>query len=300
MSRRERRAKEKERQRPSSPYPDAAARTIRSPRLGYRWAAAGTDTVPVGLAAPAAAQADMPETTLVKDINPGVPNSAPFSLTNVNGTLFFGASDGSDGSELWKVGSSVSDTTPPDRTIDSGPAEGGTIKTSSATFAFHGTAGDTASLEYKLDGGSFTSCTSPKTFSGLADGAHTVAFRAVDATANADPNPATRTFTVNASATTFPSLKIGKPKLHRMNGTASLPVTVPGPGDVEIVQTRQVKGASTHAKAAGKVTFTARARGAVAKKRKGKVKVTTKFTPDAGGASMTKHTRINMKRRHFR
>jgi ELWxxDGT repeat protein len=54
-------------------------------------------------------------TTLVKDIYPGsgwfyknyqweyLPNSAdPSSLTNVNGTLFFRASDGEHGSELWK------------------------------------------------------------------------------------------------------------------------------------------------------------------------------------------------------
>src|SRR5262249_36847394 len=58
-------------------------------------------------------------TTLVKDIYPGsgsmyygggyggwwnyVPNSSnPGSLTNVNGTLFFTAADGTNGDELWK------------------------------------------------------------------------------------------------------------------------------------------------------------------------------------------------------
>ena len=45
---------------------------------------------------------------LVKDINPGAAgsfNSSPFDLnfdlTNVNGTLFFSADDGTVGSELW-------------------------------------------------------------------------------------------------------------------------------------------------------------------------------------------------------
>ena len=39
---------------------------------------------------------------MVRDINPGGPGSAPKSLTNVAGTLFLGASDGTHGSELWR------------------------------------------------------------------------------------------------------------------------------------------------------------------------------------------------------
>jgi ELWxxDGT repeat protein len=43
-------------------------------------------------------------TVMVADINPGAPGSFPDppSLINVNGTLFFGASDGTHGQELWK------------------------------------------------------------------------------------------------------------------------------------------------------------------------------------------------------
>src|SRR4051812_20389256 len=45
-------------------------------------------------------------TVLVKDINPAVDafdtGSAPDLLTNVNGTLYFVASDGTNGRELWK------------------------------------------------------------------------------------------------------------------------------------------------------------------------------------------------------
>ena len=40
-------------------------------------------------------------TVLVKDINPGSSSSYPGNLTNVNGTLFFAANDGT-GHELWK------------------------------------------------------------------------------------------------------------------------------------------------------------------------------------------------------
>ena len=44
-----------------------------------------------------------PEPSLVKDINPGSASfRLPASLTNVGGTLFFSADDGTHGSELWK------------------------------------------------------------------------------------------------------------------------------------------------------------------------------------------------------
>jgi hypothetical protein len=39
---------------------------------------------------------------LVSDINPGTGSSVPSVLTNVNGTLFFSADDGSSGRELWR------------------------------------------------------------------------------------------------------------------------------------------------------------------------------------------------------
>jgi ELWxxDGT repeat protein len=41
-------------------------------------------------------------TVLVKDIRPGSASSNPHSLTNVNGTLFFVANNGTHGHELWK------------------------------------------------------------------------------------------------------------------------------------------------------------------------------------------------------
>ena len=39
---------------------------------------------------------------LVKDIRPGSSSSFPSNLTEVNGTLFFEANDGTNGRELWK------------------------------------------------------------------------------------------------------------------------------------------------------------------------------------------------------
>ena len=53
------------------------------------------------------ARAAGPEPSLVKDIYPGASgpypyNSSPNFLTDVNGTLFFIANDGTTGNELWK------------------------------------------------------------------------------------------------------------------------------------------------------------------------------------------------------
>ena len=42
------------------------------------------------------------DAVLVKDINPGASTSTPGSFTHVNGTLYFSASEGTHGRELWK------------------------------------------------------------------------------------------------------------------------------------------------------------------------------------------------------
>jgi ELWxxDGT repeat protein len=140
-------------------------------------------------------------TTQVADIRPGTQGSAPASFTEANGRLFFTASNGSTGVEPWVGSDSANlDTTPPDTTVNSGPANGSTITVNSASFAFSGTPGDTASFECKIDAGTYAACTSPRTFSTLVEGSHTVSFRAIDAAGNIDPTPATVTFIVDTVA----------------------------------------------------------------------------------------------------
>jgi len=85
------------------------------------------------------------------------------------------------------------DVTPPDTTIGDG-----TVSDGSATFAFSANEAG-ARFECRLNAGAFAACASPATFSGLAAGPHTFAVRAVDAVGNADPTPATRSFTVVSS-----------------------------------------------------------------------------------------------------
>jgi hypothetical protein len=87
-------------------------------------------------------------------------------------------------------------------TITSGPS--GATSATSATFAFvAGARGDT--LECALDGAAFAACTSPKSYGGLRDGAHT--FRVRERTrAGQVGDAASRSWTVDTVAPPAPQL----------------------------------------------------------------------------------------------
>ena len=89
------------------------------------------------------------------------------------------------------------DTTPPDTTIASGPS--GTVSSAGATFAFTSSESG-SSFACSLDGSAFITCSSPKTYTGLAGGSHTFDVRATDASGNTDPTPASRTWAVDLTA----------------------------------------------------------------------------------------------------
>jgi hypothetical protein len=87
------------------------------------------------------------------------------------------------------------DTTAPDTSITSGPTGGDATTDTTPTFAF--TASESGStFQCKVDSGSWSSCTSPKTLSALAVGSHTFKVRATDTSNNTDASPAAATFTV--------------------------------------------------------------------------------------------------------
>jgi PKD repeat protein len=88
------------------------------------------------------------------------------------------------------------DSTPPETTISSGPS--GTTNSTSASFEF--TASEPSTFECSLDSGAFASCSSPASYSGLADGSHSFRVRATDTAGNTDPTPAEQTWTVDANA----------------------------------------------------------------------------------------------------
>jgi large repetitive protein len=97
------------------------------------------------------------------------------------------------------------DADPPDTTISSNPPN--PSPSASASFSFNGSdpGGSVASFQCKLDGAGFSACTSPKSYSGLADGLHTFAVRAVDQAGNVDPSPDTFNWTID---TTIPTTTI--------------------------------------------------------------------------------------------
>jgi hypothetical protein len=91
------------------------------------------------------------------------------------------------------------DIVPPNTQIDSGPADGSRSNDTSPSFTYEGIpASDTDHFECKLDSGPFATCPSSGIgYSGLGDGEHTFAVRAVDARGNEDLSPATVTWTVD-------------------------------------------------------------------------------------------------------
>ncbi len=81
----------------------------------------------------------------------------------------------------------------PDADITSGPS--GTVPTGEATFTFAANQPG-ASVFCKLDGAASAPCTSPVSYTGLADGAHTFSVITVDRWGTTDATPATRAWTV--------------------------------------------------------------------------------------------------------
>jgi hypothetical protein len=95
------------------------------------------------------------------------------------------------------------DTAPPDTTITQAPSA--TSGSSAASFTF--TSNETAvTYQCALDGAVFAACQDPQGYTGLVDGVHTFAVRAVDAAGNIDPTPATYSWTVQSQPPAAPSV----------------------------------------------------------------------------------------------
>jgi hypothetical protein len=94
----------------------------------------------------------------------------------------------------------IADNDPPDTTIVSHPAD--PTASQSASFGFTGSQPLSAIARYEcsLDGASFATCSSPASYGPLADGSHTFQVRAVANSGNADPTPASFTWTVDTTS----------------------------------------------------------------------------------------------------
>ncbi len=97
---------------------------------------------------------------------------------------------------------SVDNLAPTKPTSSAGPAA--LASSTSASFTF---AGSEAGLRFScsLDGSAFTTCTSPRSYSGLAQGSHTFAVRAIDAAGNTSA-PTSRSWSIDTVAPPSPVL----------------------------------------------------------------------------------------------
>ena len=94
-------------------------------------------------------------------------------------------------------GSPPPDSTPPDTSIGSGPS--GVVGSAAASFdLISSESGST--FECSLDRGAWEACSSPKSYTGLADGPHELWVRAIDGAGNVDASPASRSWTVDVTA----------------------------------------------------------------------------------------------------
>ena len=83
--------------------------------------------------------------------------------------------------------------------IDSGPPD--PSSSSTATFTFHSD-NPLASFECSRDGQAFRICSSPKSYSGLSDGSHTFAVRAITAYSRGHSKPARAKWTISVAPET--------------------------------------------------------------------------------------------------
>jgi hypothetical protein len=119
------------------------------------------------------------------------------------------------------------DATAPDTAI--GPSQPAVLTTATgATFDLSSTEPG-STFECRRDGAAFAPCTTPKTYSGLADGSHTFDVRATDVAGNTDASPASYTWVVD---TTPPNTSIGPttPPASSNSTSASFDVASTEPG----------------------------------------------------------------------
>ena len=100
------------------------------------------------------------------------------------------------------------DTTAPTTNLTATPTD--PSNSSSPSFSFGGADGGSgvASFACEIDGGGYSSCTSAKSYAGLAAGSHTFNVRAVDGAGNADASPASVTWTIDLTAPSAPSISV--------------------------------------------------------------------------------------------
>jgi hypothetical protein len=148
-----------------------------------------------------------------------------------------GNTDGTPATYAWVV-----DVAAPETSISSGPS--GATNATNATFEF--TANEAGStFECKLDTGVFASCTSPVTYTSLAEGVHVFEVRATDPAGNTDTSPASRTWTVDVTAPAAPAITSPADGSANNTGTIALSGTAEALATVEVFDGAASKGTAS-------------------------------------------------------
>jgi hypothetical protein len=188
-----------------------------------------------------------------------------------------GNADSTPASRTWSV-----DTGAPNTIIDTKPAS--LTNSASATFAFSSDEAN-ATFECKLDGGSFGTCTSPRSYGGLSDGSHTFSVRAADASGNTDGTPDTYTWTVDTTAPVAP-LITSPPEASNINdGSLTISGTAEPGSTVELFDGDGSEGTTQAAAGSGEWTK------ALTGVAEGQHSYTAKATDAAGNTSLASETR---------
>ncbi len=127
--------------------------------------------------------------------------TSPHAFSNVADgahTITVRVADGANNSSTTTTGSFTIDTVAPTVTITAQPPALSNNKNPSVSFT---TAGTLTSIQCQLDAGTFAACTSPTTFSNVADGAHTISVRVSDGAGNSTTDTTT-SFTIDTAAPT--------------------------------------------------------------------------------------------------
>ena len=141
------------------------------------------------------------------------------------------------------------DITPPDTQINIRPVSPSGVD---VTFTFSSEDG-TAVFECQLDNGGFTACTSPKEYTGLANGSHTFEVRAKDPADNLDPTPASYSWVVGTSTAYMESKVVAPTSFTSQKGTAT--GTVPSLGFFEQSGTNDTPGAYVNFQTPGSAAY---------------------------------------------
>lgn len=105
------------------------------------------------------------------------------------------------------------DTTAPETMLGATPADPDTSQFANFTFSGSDNVTPAASLTFQcsLDAAAFGACTSPQSYSGLANGPHTFQVRAHDAAGNFDLTPASFTWTIDSTPPVITPNVVGTP-----------------------------------------------------------------------------------------